>query len=182
MPAWSWCRSRATTLTTLWCVDAEPFHLDLREPKADLPLQNWPRWRKELNFWALLFPVGLIGGMKTAFISTNGVMAVRYETSYTAVAALTGVPLVLSAFTGLASLGAARIWGKRPVYLASLALVFIGALWNMTTADDYGQCMAARVFQGLGWGAFDTLIVSSIQDTFFVRSNRILAHAQHGNG
>jgi MFS family permease len=131
-------------------------------------LQNWPRWRKEVNFWALMVVVGLIGGMKTVFISTNAAMAVSYDISYTAVAALTGVPLILSAITGLASLIVARIWGKRPVYLASLALVFIGSMWNMRTDADYSQCVAARVFQGLGWGAFDTLILSSIQDTYFV--------------
>jgi MFS family permease len=127
-------------------------------------------WRKELNLGALLMTVGLIGGMKTAFISTNSIMSIRYDVSYTSVAALTGVPLILSAFTGLASIIASRIWGKRPIYLASLTLVFIGAMWNMTTLDSFGQCMAARVFQGLGWGAFDTLVVSSIQDTYFVRS------------
>ena len=127
-------------------------------------------WRKELNLAALLMTVGLIGGMKTAFISTNGPMAVRYNVSYTAVAALTGVPLMLSAFTGLASIVTSRIWGKRLVYLASAALVFIGSMWNMRTADSFAQCMAARVFQGLGWGAFDSLVLSSIQDTYFVSS------------
>jgi len=129
-------------------------------------------WRKELNLGALLMTVGLIGGMKTAFISTNSVMAINYNVSYTAVAALTAVPLMLSALTGLASLIAARIWGKRPVYLVSLASLFIGSMWAMRTADSFAQCMAARVFQGLGWGAFDTLVLGSIQDTYFVSLGR----------
>jgi MFS family permease len=107
--------------------------------------------------------------MKTAFISTNGVMAIAYNVSYTNVAALTAVPLILSACTGLSSLIAARIWGKRPVYLASTVLILLGTLVNMSGVDNYGQCMAARVLQGLGWGAFDTLVLGSIQDTYFVR-------------
>ena len=46
--------------------------------------------------------------------------------------------------------------------------MFIGAVWNTNVERSYGQCMAARVFQGLGWGAFDTLVLGSIQDTYFV--------------
>lgn len=106
--------------------------------------------------------------MKTIFISVNNVMARRYNVSYSSVAALTAVPLIVSAFSGLASVTAAKVWGKRPVYLVSMTLVFIGSMWNMRTLDSYRQCMAARVFQGLGWGAFDTLVLGSIYDTFFV--------------
>lgn len=105
--------------------------------------------------------------MKTVFVSVNHLLAEDYAVSYTAAAALTGVPLMISAITGFASLIAARIWGKRPLYLASLLLVFIGATWNTNVATSYGQCMAARIFQGLGWGAFDTLVMSSIHDTYF---------------
>lgn len=129
---------------------------------------NWPRWRKNLNFVSLLMVVGLIGGMKTAFVTTNGIMANDYRVSYTAVAALTAVPLMLSSFTGILCLGASKMVGKRPLYLGSFVLIFIGSIWNMTTHDSYGCCMGARVFQGLGWGAFDTMVIGSIQDTHFV--------------
>lgn len=111
--------------------------------------------------------VALIGVMKTAFISVNAQVADGYRISYTAAAALTGVPLILSAFTGLVSLVTSRLCGKRPIYLISLLLLFIGTIWNTSVRTSYSQCLAARVFQGLGWGAFDTLVQSSIYDTFF---------------
>jgi MFS family permease len=111
--------------------------------------------------------VSMTGVMKTVFVSVNHLLAEGYEVSYTAAAALTGVPLILSAVTGFAALIASRIWGKRPLYLASVLLVFIGATWNTNVAASYGQCMAARIFQGLGWGAFDTLVMGSIHDTYF---------------
>lgn len=133
---------------------------------------NWPRWRKHLNFVSLLVMVGLIGGMKTAFVTTNGVMTADYRVSYTSIAALTAIPLMLSSFTGTLCLIASKMVGKRPLYLISLLLVFIGSIWNMTADDSYQSCMAARVFQGLGWGAFDTLILGSIQDTYFVSQNQ----------
>jgi MFS family permease len=127
-------------------------------------------WRKELNFWSLLVMVAMTGVTKTIFMTVNAQLAENYLVSYTAVAALTGVPLILSAFTGFVCLAASRICGKRPLYLASLLLVFIGTVWNTNVATSYSQCMAARVFQGLGWGAFDTLVLGSIQDTYFVSS------------
>ena len=131
-------------------------------------MQNWPLWRKELNFWSLLLMVAMTGVMKTIFVTTNAQIAEGYGVSYTSATALTGVPLIISAVTGFASVVAARICGKRPVYLASSLLVFIGAVWNTNAASSYAQCMAARVFQGLGWGAFDVLVPGSIQDTYFV--------------
>ncbi|POR35578.1 Major facilitator superfamily domain, general substrate transporter [Tolypocladium paradoxum] len=132
----------------------------------DDPL-NWPRWRKDLNLVSLLMTVGLVGGMKTAFVTTGGAMAIHYNVSYTAVAALTAVPIIMSTVTGFVSSVAAKFWGKRPMYLASAALLFIGSIWNTTAGDSYGFCMGARVFQGLGWGAFDTLVMGSIQDTYY---------------
>ena len=112
--------------------------------------------------------VAMTGVMKTIFISVNAQLAEGYEVSYTAAAALTGAPLMISAFTGFLCLIASRIYGKRPFYLASLLLVFIGTVWNTNVQMSFAQCMAARVFQGLGWGAFDALVLGSVQDTYFV--------------
>lgn len=132
-------------------------------------IQSWSNLKKELNLYALLTTVALCNVMKTALISVNEDLAQRYSVSYTRVAALTGVPLMLSAITGLASSVVARIWGRRPVFLASMILIFIGLVWNTRVTTSYGQFMAARTFQGFGWGAFDTLVVGSIIDTYFVR-------------
>lgn len=110
----------------------------------------------------------LVGVMKTIFISVNSVITMKNGKSYTTVVALTAVPLMVSALTGMASLILARIWGKRPVYLGSMVSIFIGVTWSIYVTDSYSQNMAARVFQGLGWGAFDTLVLGSLQDTFFV--------------
>lgn len=132
-------------------------------------MQSWSSLKKELNLYALLTTVAMCNVMKTALISVNEDLARRYSVSYTAVAALTGVPLMLSAVTGLVSSAAARIWGRRPVFLASMILLFIGLVWNTRVTTSYGQFMAARIFQGFAWGAFDTLVVGSIIDTYFVR-------------
>ncbi|KAI0016879.1 hypothetical protein F4780DRAFT_634595 [Xylariomycetidae sp. FL0641] len=128
---------------------------------------NWPLWKKHLNFLSLLFMAALVGVMKTAFISVNASVARMDGVSYTAAVGVTGVPLILSAVVGLISTVIARIWGKRPVYLVATLFLFIGVIWNTSVGTDLAQTMAARIFQAIGWGAFDVLVLDSIQDTYF---------------
>ncbi|KAI0204797.1 hypothetical protein F4808DRAFT_412205 [Astrocystis sublimbata] len=128
---------------------------------------NWPLWKKNLNFAALVSMVAIVGAMKTALVSVHSVIAEDEGIDYTAAVALTAAPLIISAVTGMACTIIGRIWGKRPVYLVSMVLLFIGCAWNTNTRGQFAQDMAARVFQGLGWGAFDTLVLGSILDTYF---------------
>ncbi|KHN97034.1 Major facilitator superfamily domain, general substrate transporter [Metarhizium album ARSEF 1941] len=132
----------------------------------DDPL-NWPRWRKDLNLASLLIMVGLIGGMKTVFITTAGSLSIHYRVSHMAIGVLTAGPLLVSTLTSLVGSVAAKLYGKRPVYLGSTLFLFVGTIWNMTAGDDYGSCLGARLVQGIGWGAFETLVMGSIQDTYF---------------
>ncbi|KAL7946116.1 MFS general substrate transporter [Trichoderma barbatum] len=150
-------------------------HVELVPQPSDDPLDplNWPQWKKELNLASLLLMASLIGTMKTALVDVNDVISTRYHVSYTWVAALTAAPLMVSAIAGFFSSVAAKLVGKRPVYLVSSAFVFAGCIWNMTADSSYGSCMGARVMQGLGWGAFDTLLMETIQDTFYEHERNI---------
>lgn len=112
--------------------------------------------------------VGLVGGMKTIFITSAGSLSTHYRVSDTAIGALTAAPLMISTVTSFMGSIIAKFYGKRPVYLASTILLFIGTIWNMTAGDNYRSCLGARIFQGLGWGAFETLVMGSIQDTYYV--------------
>ncbi|EEY15036.1 MFS1 family protein [Verticillium alfalfae VaMs.102] len=142
----------------------------------DDPL-NWPLWKKDLNLFALLVTVCLVSAMKTAFIPVAAKLAIQFQVSHTAIASLTALPFIFSSITGLASVTASKIWGKRPVYLLSMVFLFIGSLWNMRSTT-FGTALGARIFQGIGWGAFDTLILSSIHDTYFEhqRNPRLAAY------
>lgn len=127
---------------------------------------NWPLWKKDLNLAALLMTVAVIQVMKTAFVSVNVVLEQSFNRSYTAIAALTGAPLIFSACTGMLALVVSRIYGKRPVYLVATAVIFFSSIWN-AVLDDFNQALAARIFQGMGWGVFDSLVLGSIHDTYF---------------
>ncbi|KAG5968062.1 hypothetical protein E4U57_007602 [Claviceps arundinis] len=134
---------------------------------------NWPCWQRDLHFVSLLVMVVIVGATKTVFIPTAGSLSELYRVSGTSIAVLTAVPLMVSALTGIISAIVARFWGKRPVYMAAALLMFVGTMWNMTAGDHYGSCLAARVIQGLGWGAFDVLVNGSIQDTYFEHERNV---------
>ena len=51
-------------------------------------------------------------------------------------------------------------------------MMLIGSLWNMH-APSYGQFMVSRILQSFAWGAFDTLVVVSVRDVFFVSISRV---------
>ncbi|KAG6085421.1 hypothetical protein E4U16_005392 [Claviceps sp. LM84 group G4] len=134
---------------------------------------NWPCWQRDLHFVSLLVMVVIVGATKTVFIPTAGSLSEHYRVSDTSIAVLTAVPLMVSALTGVLSAIVARFWGKRPVYMAAALLMFGGTMWNMTAGDHYGFCLASRVIQGLGWGAFDVLVNGSIQDTYFEHERNV---------
>lgn len=58
-------------------------------------------------------------------------------------------------------------FGRRPVILICLALLFASSVWA-GKANSYNSLLAARVFQGIGGGAADTLAPDVVGQIFFV--------------
>ncbi|KUJ10491.1 MFS general substrate transporter [Mollisia scopiformis] len=139
---------------------------------------NWVRWRKELAFASLMLATATIGSLKTMFVTVNAVIATELNSSYTGAAALTGVPLIIGAMTGVKSQILSQTIGKRGIYLVSSIVMLLAAVWNMHVTSSYAEFMISRIFQGMGWGAFEALVGGSINDLFFVheRSARMNAY------
>jgi MFS family permease len=62
---------------------------------------------------------------------------------------------------------AARKFGKRPVFLFSALMGLIGCIIG-ETANTYHHLLTARVIQGFSSSAFESILVSSIGDLYFV--------------
>ena len=62
----------------------------------------------------------------------------------------------------------ARMIGKRPVYLISTAFFLISSVWSSLVEKDYGSFFAARFISGLGLGAYEAIVLSSVGDLYFV--------------
>ncbi|KAI1265252.1 hypothetical protein F5Y18DRAFT_388054 [Xylariaceae sp. FL1019] len=68
----------------------------------------------------------------------------------------------------MAGIIVAKLYGKRPVYLLPAIFVFLGSAQDIDGGSNVAHVTSARVVQGLGWGAFDTLVLGSILDIFLL--------------
>ncbi|KAF8470681.1 major facilitator superfamily domain-containing protein [Kalaharituber pfeilii] len=137
---------------------------------------NWPLWKKDLTLFTICFTTAVGGIVGPALAPVNGVLVEEFNTTYTVVANFSGYQFFASGAAGLLCEVMARLWGKRPIYFLSTAFLLAGTVWNaMVKSGDVGGFMGARVLQGVGLGAFETLVVSSIGDIYFVhqRGKRI---------
>ncbi|ROT43051.1 MFS general substrate transporter [Sodiomyces alkalinus F11] len=135
---------------------------------------NWPLWKKDLTLFALLTALATTSATKTILLPLASPLASHLAASPTSVAALTAAPLLFSTVAVHASVVASRLYGKRPVYIASLVLLLCGcaATASTSTRATYGGFLAARIVQGLGWGAFDALPLGSVYDLYFEHERR----------
>lgn len=108
------------------------------------------------------------GILKTLFVTTNSVIATQYNVSYTAAAALTGVPFMIAALSSLGSTILSQVAGKRAIHIGASLLMLLGVVWNMRIMSSYTQFMFSRIFQAVGWGAFEGIAIISVRDIFSV--------------
>jgi MFS family permease len=72
-------------------------------------------------------------------------------------------------------IGAANIWwvplsnilGRRPVLLAAMLILVLTTLW-CGLATSYNSLLAARVLQGIGSAAADTVAPALVGDVYFM--------------
>ncbi len=108
------------------------------------------------------------GSLKTMLVTVNAVVATELNVSYMSATALTGIPLIIGALFGIKSQILAQCIGKRTIYLASTIMMLLAAVGNMHVESSYAEFLITRIFQGMGWGAFEALVPGSISDMFHV--------------
>lgn len=102
-----------------------------------------------------------------AIAPIGAVLVEEFNTTYAVVATFSGWQFWPAGVAGLMGSAVGRVWGKRPVYLVSIILVFGGAIWN-ATATSANSFLGSRILQGFGLGAFETIVPSTIGDMYFV--------------
>ncbi|KAJ5385549.1 MFS general substrate transporter [Penicillium concentricum] len=103
-------------------------------------------------------------------------VSVDLGVSVTDIALLTGYLLLAAGASGFFVSALARKFGKRPLYLLSSLLAVVGCIIG-EVAKEYSTLVGARVIQGLAMAAYESLILTSIGDLFFVheRGTRVSA-------
>ncbi|KAK0936286.1 hypothetical protein LTR29_012124 [Friedmanniomyces endolithicus] len=135
---------------------------------------NWPTWRKDM----VLFLVG----MSAAVVGAYGPML---GPGFVPIAAELGITVeILSQSTAwlILTLGlcvfffnpAAKIWGKRPIYVVASVVLLIVSIWG-SVANTYSSFLGSRILGALGMAPYEVLVQATISDLYFVheRATRI---------
>ena len=101
----------------------------------------------------------------------------EFNIDFTQIAQLTGYQLLAVACAGPLVVVLARVWGKRPVFVASAWITIIGVI-VAAAAQSFEALLAARILQGLGAACFEGIVTPFIGDMYFVhqRGARISAY------
>ena len=68
----------------------------------------------------------------------------------------------------------AKMYGKRPVYIFAITIMFVGSVWG-GASKDYSSFLASRIFSGFGMAPYEVLVQCTLADLYFVheRGTRI---------
>lgn len=129
--------------------------------------QNRSPQRKALAFFALCLAFSIVGMQRLMFVSVNAIITAQFSISSTQTAALTGIAFIFSAISNpLWEMLSMKV-GKRGILIFASVLMLAGSLWNMR-ARSFGEFLGGRIFEGLGWGAFEGLIRGAVGDMYYV--------------
>ncbi|GAA5905387.1 hypothetical protein JCM6882_003145 [Rhodosporidiobolus microsporus] len=128
---------------------------------------NWPRWKKEANFWVLSFMAGLVGGVGPLLAPGYAVLAEEWGISVNSVAATNGNLVLALGVIMIFIPPVAALIGRRPVFILGGLCLFLTTIWS-GVSKNLTSFSASRIFQGFGMAAFEGLVVSSIADQYHV--------------
>ncbi|TFK70466.1 MFS general substrate transporter [Pluteus cervinus] len=153
-------------------------HIILIPQPTDDPREplNWPRWKKELCFWTLCFTASLDGALSPMTGPAYVLLSGQFGVSVNEVTSTFGSILLGLACFMLFQGALAAKFGHRIVYLGSVTLMFISCIW-CALSPNLASIRAARVFQGFGMSALQSLVASTIEQLYFVheRGSRSVA-------
>ena len=112
----------------------------------------------------------LLGAVLSPVLTTCGSQIVEeFKITFNQYALLSGWALLASACSAWLAQVSARIWGKRPTYMFAAALLLATTIWT-SRVTSYRSFVAARVLEGVGNGPFESIVLSSVGDIYFVSS------------
>jgi len=144
-------------------------HIVLIPQPSDDPRDplNWPRWKKEACFWALLFVTSLDGTLSPLASAGYVLLSEQFQVSVDEITSSFGsVVLGLGCFMLLQG-ALAEKFGQRIVYLGSVFLMFVSCIW-CAASPSLVSIRVSRVFQGFGMSAFQSLTATTIEQIYFV--------------
>ncbi|KAJ9628837.1 hypothetical protein H2203_002740 [Taxawa tesnikishii (nom. ined.)] len=144
-------------------------HILLVPQPSDSPNDplNWPLWKKDLILFIVGFVSSVVGAygpmLGPGFVSISQELGISINTLSQSTAWLI---LTLGLIVFLVN-PVAKIWGKRPVYILSVIIMFVVSIWG-AVAKDYGSFLGSRILGALGMAPYEVLVQATIADMYFV--------------
>lgn len=136
------------------------------EDSGNDPL-NWPTWKRD----CALISVGLycaVGGGMTPILAAGFTdVATEYGVSVQDVALTTGLYMMGMGIGSVVWSPTAILYGKRPVYLASVILFLLSNVW-CALSPNFTSLVLARIFQGVAISPVECLPSATVAEIYFL--------------
>ncbi|KLJ06063.1 hypothetical protein EMPG_10507 [Blastomyces silverae] len=129
---------------------------------------NWSDVKKNLLMWTLALASGVAVSVGPIIAPGLVVASEKYKVSLDQVATFLIGVLILSTGGGtFFTAAAATVWGKRPVFIISTAVLLVTCIWGYF-AKSFQSLWIMRIVQGISAAPLETLVTSTVSDIFFV--------------
>ena len=110
----------------------------------------------------------MLGAVLSPVLTTCGAQIVEeFDITFNQYALLSGWALLTSACSAWLAQASARVWGKRATYMIATILLLATTIWT-SRVTSYGSFVGARALEGVGNGPFESIVLSSVGDMYFV--------------
>ncbi|KAG6005719.1 hypothetical protein E4U21_007735 [Claviceps maximensis] len=128
---------------------------------------NWPNWRRDSALLSLGFYCMIGGGITSIMAAGFTNIAQDYHVNVETVSLTVGLYMMGLGLGSVVASPTAILFGKRPVYLASVILFIATCIWS-GYASSFSSLLAARVFQGIAVSPVECLPSATIAEIYFL--------------
>lgn len=120
-----------------------------------------------MTFASICLSVSMAGALGPILSPAEADIAHEFGISISKAALPAGYPLLTAGLGAFLAQAWAPMFGKRSAYIISTIILFSTTIWN-GYATSFGSLLACRIVSGFGNGAYDSIVISSIGDLFYV--------------
>lgn len=128
---------------------------------------NWPTWKRDCALIAVGLYCAVGGGMTPILAAGFNDVAREYKVNVGDVSLTTGLYMLGMGLGSVIWSPTAILWGKRPVYLASVVLFLLSNVW-CSTAKTFPSLIVARIFQGFAISPVECLPSATVAEIYFL--------------
>ncbi|KAI2462892.1 MFS general substrate transporter [Annulohypoxylon bovei var. microspora] len=128
---------------------------------------NWPTWRRDSALLSLGLYCAVGGGITPIIAAGFTDVANDYHVDVAKVSLTTGLYMMGLGIGSVLFSPTAILYGKRPVYLYSVILFILSAVW-CALSPNFTSLILARIFQGIAVSPVECLPSATIAEIFFL--------------